>query len=272
MAQFRYIRDVWKLAQTALANGGRQHSMFRYSWDISGDCQSPVSVEMHGRPYRDKAEFDRCRSAVVDLETRCRRCDNCRKARRNMWSLKAKVEYHQAYRTWFGTLTFRPEVHHALLERARHRLARQGVDFDTMSLVEQFAERHAECGREITLYLKRVRKQSRAAMRYLLVAEAHKSGLPHYHMLVHESDPTSPLRHALLSGCWNHGFEKWRLVSDERECAYVTKYLGKSKSARLRASLRYGVPRDDLPAFGHSGAVLSAERETQPLQGQTVGD
>lgn len=143
-------------------------------------------------------------------------------------------------RTWFGTLTLRPEVQHARLSQARLRLARQGLDYDELPSVERFAERHREISRDLTLYLKRVRKQSGAAMRYLLVAEVHKSGDPHYHALVHEQDPQRPIKHAVLSGQWTLGHEKWRLVSDERECAYVAKYLGKAKTARVRASLAYG--------------------------------
>jgi hypothetical protein len=117
----------------------------------------------------------------------------------------------------------------------------QGIDFERLPPAEQFSLRHTEISRELTKYLKRVRKESGAKFRFLLVAEAHKSGLPHYHLLLHEHDQFRPVRKSVLEAQWKaYGFSKWRLIEDERAARYVCKYLSKDAIARVRASIRYG--------------------------------
>lgn len=102
-----------------------------------------------------------------------------------------------------------------------------------------FLARSAELLREVQLYIKRLRKKAR--FRYLVVVEAHESGLPHVHFLLHETHD-APVRHAALKAQWPHGFIDAKLVepSDTRAAAYVSKYLSKSVLARVRASERYG--------------------------------
>lgn len=155
-----------------------------------------------------------------------------------LWRTRAEHETRAALRTWFGTLTLNPAAHMTMVSRARVRLAQQGIDFDDLPIGEQFIERHREISREITKYLKRVRKIS-GQFRFLMVAEHHKSGLPHYHVLVHERDAHG-VKHRVLSSEWKLGFEKWRLLTDLREASYLCKYLAKATVARVRASGAYG--------------------------------
>jgi hypothetical protein len=155
------------------------------------------------------------------------------------WSFRAKAEVQSAPRTWFGTLTLRPEAHATMLSRVRVRLAGQGIDFDALPFGEQFLERVKECSPEVTKYLKRVRKQSVVGFRYLLVVEHHKSGLPHFHLLVHERQ-LGTVRYAVLSSQWLLGFEKWNVVADLNQATYLCKYLSKATIARVRASAGYG--------------------------------
>jgi hypothetical protein len=146
-------------------------------------------------------------------------------------------------RTWFLTLTVAPQGHVDAANRARLRLAVQGVDFDRLSPDQQFVERQSEIGPEITRYLKRVRKESGSPLRYALVAEPHKSGLPHYHALIHEVDPYSPVRASTLKGQWKLGFSQCKLVAqgdENRTASYVAKYLTKTASSRVRVSEGYG--------------------------------
>lgn len=110
----------------------------------------------------------------------------------------------------------------------------------TLSAQEQFVELCAELGREVTLMLKRLRKQTGVTFKYLLVFEKHKSGLPHCHMLMHEQSSDSPLRHAALTAQWKLGYSKFKLCESVKSAWYVSKYLAKSVEARVRASLRYG--------------------------------
>jgi hypothetical protein len=187
------------------------------------------------------------------------------------------AEVSQAERTWFVTLTLSPEHQARAHLTACHRLAGLGSDFDDLTAAEQFRERHNAISPWLTLWMKRVRKvaatdhrqsarkaegcpATRGArcechpladfsvpFRYALVAEAHKSGLPHYHMLISENDDAKPLRARHLKESWRCGFMNVKLVAQEeknRAVAYVCKYLSKSALARVRASVGYG---QDVP-------------------------
>lgn len=282
-----------RLVATALSRGAVRKSAMRIEWDIAGRCMAPVPRELHVRPGADDTdELVRFRKEVERLfpgaevirkpvdrqRTRdkylvvktgsaiplnllmwlpCRKCDRCRRKRSAMWSLRAKAETQAAVRTWFGTLTLRPDAHMTMLSRARSALARQGVNFDSLPYGEQFTERHKQCAIEITKYLKRVRKESGAKFRYLLVCEHHKSGLPHYHALIHERE--GAVKHATLSKQWPLGFEKWRLLTDLREATYLCKYLSKATVARVRASGAYGTA-SDIDAKG----VVKNDHKTSP--------
>lgn len=204
-------------------------------------------------------------SLTLTMSVACRKCEHCRKRRQRMWSNRAKAETLAARRTWFGTLTLRPEAHAVMVARAQVRLARSGVSFELLSFGEQFLERHKECSIEITKYLKRVRKESGAKFRYLLVAEHHQNGLPHYHVLVHERDDVG-VKHRTLSSQWQLGFEKWRVVTDYRQATYLCKYLSKATVARVRASGAYGT------AVGHSpqGGVKNDSPKRKTLWGLTT--
>lgn len=173
-----------------------------------------------------------------------------------LWSERAKAEVRNAARTWFGTLTFRPEVHVRFINLARQRLAVQGVDFDSLPFGEQFSELHRQAGGEITKYVKRLRKECVDPFRMICVAEHHKSGLPHYHLLIHELTEGS-VKHSALSSQWQLGFEKWRLITDLNQAGYVCKYLSKASVARVRASAGYGE------------ALAIAERDILDFQSMT---
>lgn len=173
------------------------------------------------------------------------------------------TESNIAERSWFGTLTLTPERQQYALDVARRAEARQGCDFDALSVEEQFRKRHAVVSAEITRWLKRVRKNSGAPLRYFLVVEAHKSGAPHYHVIVHESDPARPVRHAVLKKAWTWGFSRFNLLHDKRAAAYATKYLAKSSLARVRASERYGTGGTTEPTKDPLTRMFE-EQETTP--------
>lgn len=181
----------------------------------------------------------------VTLETPCRECSQCLRARANLWRLRAKSEVERSTRTWMGTFTLSPENHYRMLCRAKQRLSAVSVVFESLSPQEQFIERHRECSKELTLWLKRTRKALARPFTYLLVCEAHQSGLPHYHMLLHEADQSRPVRHVDLKGTWKLGFDQWRLA-DAAASGYLAKYLSKSILARVRASIDYGAEDPEL--------------------------
>lgn len=174
----------------------------------------------------------------VLLTAKCRKCDECRKDRQEHWALRAASEIRASPRTWFGTLTISPQWHERFAAAARLRSERRGNGvFEALPLDRQLHERHRVIGVELVKALKRLRKKHQ--FRFLMVLEAHVSGLPHYHMLLHEIN--SEVRKRELDQIWQFGFTKWRLVSEDgNEAWYVAKYLGKNSAARVRASLRYG--------------------------------
>ena len=241
MPKIRYIGDLRKTIAKALANGGRQHSLFHYSWNVAGKCTNSVTVELYAREYADMAPLKPRKAAMLTLETKCRKCKQCLRERQSLWAWRGVEEWQMSSRSWMGSLTWHPDRLFVLVSMTRLRLARGGTDYDTLSKEEQFEELHKTAGAELTLFLKRLRKLSNAPLRYLLVTELHKSGVPHHHMLLHEVSPEKPVRKAFLEDLWTHnGFSHWRLVTDKRAAIYVTKYLNKAKLARVRASLRYG--------------------------------
>ncbi len=176
----------------------------------------------------------------VELDVPCRKCRKCLARRAAHWRLRALAEHSYSVRTWFGTLTYNPRARFHYLSMTRLRLLKAGVVYEQLAPEEQFAELHKSYGQALTLWVKRVRKNSGAPLRYLIVAEKHQSGEPHYHLLIHESDPDKPVRHRALKEAWREGFSDFKLVTDQRQLTYAAKYLTKTAEARVRASSQYG--------------------------------
>lgn len=246
-------REAIALAKRALAEGGTiEHSQI-VRWDVAGTCDLPLAVDVTGRKLRGDPARGSNGSTLVNLMVPCRKCTNCLQYRSYLWRTRAENEIIYAPRTWFGTLTLRPsEQYRAMLEGQR---AKRG----SPSSAGEFASRCHAASKWVTRYLKRVRAQNETRFRYLLVAESHKSGLPHFHMLLHEQHGKPQVRHRSLSEQWVHGFSNWKLIdgADRAPAAYVAKYLSKSARARVRASQRYGAPA--------SIAVLNDSRRREKL-------
>lgn len=173
--------------------------------------------------------------ATFRSEVRCRKCPECLRHRARLWTARAIDETTMATRTWFGTLTLSPDrqtwARYSALQRMQTR-----VSDNTPENV--FRDSVKVLSKELTLFLKRLRKVQR--FRYLLVTEAHKSGLPHYHILIHEYVGAITKRD--LEDKWRFGFSHWRLITDAKACGYCCKYLAKSALTRVRASEDYGQP------------------------------
>lgn len=200
-------------------------------------CEAPRPIHVIGLP----SMFDRTGGPLTaEVSARCRRCGNCLAHRRRLWTARAMDEIAAARRTWFGTLTFHPEaqfVYRLRAEAACQKRRREA--FSSLDAAEQFKYLVDHSGPEVTKFMKRVRKRASVPLRYLLVSERHKSGDPHFHLLLHE--PREPVRKRLLEECWQHGFSHWRLVERDRGAAtYACKYLAKEAETRVRASKRYG--------------------------------
>lgn len=216
---------------------------------ISSPIMKPVTVE--GEKYWDGERWKArpmpgqidWRRRHTDIKVRCRKCPSCLKARSILWRIRATEEIALCYRTWFCTFTLSPASHAVMLNRALLSASRRGNPTleNDISSDDMFLERHREISREFTLFFKRLRKQG-FKFRYLLVCEAHKSGLPHYHALMHDCSITAPLVHRAIGKQWRLGFYQAKLVpeGDISAVNYCTKYIAKSAISRVRASAGYG--------------------------------
>lgn len=206
-------------------------------------CDSPVEFFYRGHPdaMRVGLGLEPDQRAVATVYGRCRRCAACLRARGRLWTARACSETAVAQRTWFGTLTVAPDHRTRLSYAADLAASRARCEpWSALSTPEQFRYLVDAASADLTLYLKRVRKNSKARLRYLLVSEAHKDGFPHFHVLIHEQEGHVTYRQ--LSDGWRLGFSQFKLVpaGDVKAAFYVCKYLSKSALTRVRASHRYG--------------------------------
>ena len=231
--------EVATLVRTALSAGGRMIGRTICEWDVSNGCSSPVLMEMVGRPAaKDGQKYVDIRTGTkttlrLDMWVSCRRCPACLRRRRRLWTMRSAAEITQAARTWFVTLTLQPSRLYLCETVAKQR----DIGYDERTQDEQDRARFAVIAEELQKFLKRIRKNSGAKLRYLCVQELHKSGQPHYHLLIHEVSGT--LTKSVLQAAWAWGFSQAKLA-DPRTAIYVYKYLTKTEGARVRASLGYG--------------------------------
>ena len=223
---------------------------------LEGSCQSPGWVALPGLiPPLISDALNGAATHVVDQDQKalfleayvpCRRCAECRAVRASRWQSRMALEALVADRSWFITLTVKPKQRYVACMRAGVRAWEPEMDLPYSAAEFRLLEQ--EIAKEITKFLKRVRVGNEAypgphRFRYCLVAEAHRDGFPHHHMLLHETAGRISWRQ--LTHEWEWGFTNVKLVENRFEAArYVTKnsaYLSKSMLARVRASIGYGM-------------------------------
>jgi len=236
---------VHRTAIRALSANGRRESLTTIKWDVSGNCTESREVTLKSRPdngqFRDVHIPSDGIPTFVDMEVRCRKCPNCLQQRAWKWALRARAEIAAVERTWFATFTLSAEQQYWAAMKAQEAM-RGGQDFSLLTPTEQYQARNRIISLEFTKYFKRVRPRTGGSLRYLLVAEQHKSGMPHYHALIHETDRAHPIRKSRLQSNWKLGFTRFKLVDNNAPASYITKYLSKNITARVRASVFYGSP------------------------------
>lgn len=258
--------DMRFLIAHALSNGAIMTSEMTCEWNIAASCSSPYRAEWHAPPpkgmYLGPGSPG---SLTLVLHTRCRKCDRCRRARAALWRMRAEQEMRISCRTWFATFTLAPSDMFYYLSKAR--CAAGYRDYDALSQSEKFTRLCWAISPAFTKMFKRLRKNTGAKFKYLLVAEAHKSGLPHYHALFHEKNPHKPLRYRALRAEWPHGFDAFKLAEKWRP-AYVCKYLTKVLPVRVRASQHYGsgTDLDALLSIGYDINIREVDHKRQKLQ------
>lgn len=274
----RPAADVRATTVAALAMGkGVLHAPNYATADYSGWCDRDLVVEQMGYGHKrigrgGVAAWESAR--ILSTKVRCRKCEGCRKERRCMWTQRAAKEWRQSTRTWFVTLTLRPEDHYKLQTKVRQRVAAAGGNLDAMQPRERLEEMLKDYRREMDLYLMRLRKGLRERgwgllrFRYLWVPEPHKSGAIHFHMLLHEVSSDMAIRKERIEGSWGRGFVSAKLVKSEDAARYVTKYLGKHHfEGRIRASKHYGEETDraDVQHVDVASEVQANRRPPHPL-------
>lgn len=235
------------IAWRALQEGGRKTGPITWEWNAAAGCEQPVYRLIKSRRTNLFGEVEAVEgqhpTRFLDMHVPCRKCGACLRRKAAHWRLRMIEELrtcdNAGARTWRGTLTLNPH-HRALalmMQRKKHsvqEIAAMSPERRTASLANCFQP-------YVTRYLKRVRAESGAALRYISVTEPHKDGTPHWHMLVHEVLSEQPVRHAVLATQWTHGFSNWKLVdSAGLAAAYPAKYLSKYPASRVRASVGYG--------------------------------
>lgn len=263
--------------------------------DVAGDCLDPRFRVMHGRAEaktRTRIVTKLDAPEFMEFDVRCRKCENCLKARAYHWAKRAEKEYRNAHRTWMGTLTLAPEVLSRAKAIVNTTLREKGVAPETLTQRELFLELDKLMYREFQKRFDLLRKTYWRPLLYLAVTEVHRGGgshhgEPHWHVLLHEFTPSGELTYdPYFSGYrwnsdlkakqkvsdpfWLAGFQHWKLKkkpSDpgynprEDDPTYVTKYLSKDLAARVRASKFYG--QCPLALMPPDGEVVSECNDDQ---------
>lgn len=265
-----------RLLRTAVAAGAERTGLGSAKWFLAGSCQNPYWTTYVGRPEGEPKwfTFDGGKMAIhLDIATRCRRCEKCRAFRSWEWKHRMTEELRHGVRSWYGTLTLRPAEQYRVLVEGRRYTEARGVAWQSLSEDERFAIRARFALNEVSKYVKRFRKRAwgargKSPMAWVAVTEKHKSGLPHFHMLVHES-AMRPVTHEILSSSWGLGFERWRLVRPDegaQEVAwYLCAYLTKDFSTRIRCSEKYGHERAATVGALHASFKHALE-QNEPFQ------
>lgn len=268
--QIGHLRD---LIDRAVQDGAERASTMRFDWQVAGRCSEPVPIALWARPEAAGSEREvivapgKAHTLELTLHVPCRKCERCLAFRAAYWRDRARVETACSVRTWFTTLTLHPDAQFRALTLARVEADKSGVVYDDLPPAEQFRRRCRVIAPDITLFFKRLRKYG-SPFRYICVAEAHKSGAPHFHGLIHETTGVN-MPYRVLKDAWWIGHAAFKLVKDDAAASYVTKYLTKSSEARVRASLRYGSLNDRTPLgiVLMKSSVNSTPRDTLDVPG-----
>lgn len=226
-----------RLAARIALKGGTIEGNSGYYANWVPYCDDPKPVVLRSSPRSD------LKTVESGLKVPCRKCEKCRLFRRMRWRQRIFNEIALAddrqQRTWFCTLTF-SELHLTGIHlQGVQRSLERGVPVH--EAVEWCAYQ------EVARFFKRLRKRlgKRAAFRYVVVPEyGELRGRLHYHVLVHEVRGVVLYRD--ICGCWREGFTQAKLVKCDNTrgmtgvASYVSKYIAKALSHRVRASSFYG--------------------------------
>lgn len=272
-----------------------ERGLYHSRWELvsCGGCEAPVGHHFIARSDWTLRKRERKFSLMATQLVACRKCEACMKSRSYMWAARARDEFDRSAVTWMVTFTMSPSEHALMDARIASRTGNR-----CSQPTDVLRERTGEFGREVTSWIKRVRKSvfdrtgQTGAMRYLLVAEVHDSektddwmrGRPHFHMLLHEAEvgavipvddyyPVSEVVNGELRSRiylkddanvrkqWTFGFTKFERCVDSKTAFYLCKYMSKAMMWRVRSSIRYGREVDVNYASGSETRESGAEQQ-----------
>lgn len=221
------------LVTAKAAASGHAVPITRYAWQDTRKpfCDKPVPVafEKHGK--------DAGAPVQLNMLAPCRKCEKCLLFRQMKWRERCITEimrtHHAGRRTWWVTLTFSPEHLAGIMMEARI----QSGGFADLRAIDRAAYKHVQ------QYLDRLRKASKAQIRYLAVYErGEETGRSHYHLLIHEKAGFPVLKRTIESRWRSHVHARLVHVNGRSSglATYITKYATKAVEIRPRASLGYG--------------------------------
>lgn len=231
-------------------------------WKMSGSCTAPTKISSKSQEVFHNGKL-KALPRYVTLVVRCRKCTACRLTRSWAWSDRAAMEAAKGGRVWWCTFTLKPEfAYHAELQ-AIAQAKREKQDFWKLDARKQFALRTKYCRTHLTKVFMRMRKGLKSGyfnsnildletgkaqaevipplkFRTLVVAEPHKTGIPHFHALIFEGQQEIKalwMRH-YAQDMGRNSFELCK--SPIKASRYVTGYLSKSPISIISASLGFG--------------------------------
>lgn len=114
-------------------------------------------------------------------------------------------------------------------------------------------------------FMKRLRKNSRAKIRYICVAEMHSGGgqlhgRPHFHLGLHSVPGKPAVRRKHVRGAWkgHRAGLDYRSIYGAGAAWYITKYLTKETASVLSASKYYGRKAPSKAVWSDCSSVLGA--------------
>lgn len=196
-----------------------------------------------------------------------------------MWWRRVMTEFKTAEvsqcRTWMVTFTCSPDYLYKVVCECDRMQGLKGSNFAALTADQQFRLKDRVIYRDVQKFFKRLRrgrgkvgtKDSAPPAHFVhcIVTEAHQSGEPHYHCLIHEVYAYLPVLWRHMEGAaWIGGFYKINLVRDNP--AYAVKYLTKEGGhSRVRASKGYGSP------FKRSVNIVKRGSMTPPTNSKMEG-
>lgn len=239
------------------------------NWSLSSDsknsCVRPVPLRrVYGKGVNDPTFLDAETIGVINIWGRCRRCSGCLTHRRNVWISRTTIEAKawSEFRSWFVTLTCNSGFRTYIDRRADALAFSHRKNFSTLSSVQRFEFRQKVLRKEVSDYMKRVRKgQSKGnnpRVRFVAVIEPHKDEFPHVHLLVFETslNPGHLVSERLLRKKWQgdtmgSNSQRGRAEAQlaKNPIAYLTKYLTKDFRGAVWGSIRFGDPAATVAAF-----------------------